>query len=43
MATGKYILAGHSAVECHDLLEWGQWIETADRRVAKTQSPTLCL
>jgi len=32
----KYILDGHKAVECEDLLEWAAWFETADRHVAKT-------
>lgn len=31
----KYILKGHVAVPCHDLLQWGRWFEEADRSVAK--------
>ena len=30
----KYILRGKDAVPCDDLLEWGRWFETADRKVA---------
>lgn len=36
MATEKYILKGHKAVPCKNLMEWAKWIETADRDVAKT-------
>jgi len=32
----NYILKGKTPVECEDILEWGQWIETANRRVAFT-------
>ena len=32
----KAILAGHSVVVCNDILEWGRWLETADRTVADT-------
>lgn len=32
----KYILDGHRAVLCDDLLTWARWLETADRRVART-------
>ena len=32
---GIYILDGHDVVECRDLVEWGKWFETADRKVAK--------
>ncbi len=32
----KYILDGHKAVECNDLLKWAKWFEAADRIVAKT-------
>ena len=31
----KYILVGHKAQQCEDWREWGQWFETADRRVAQ--------
>ena len=31
---GRYKLLGKLAVPCDSLLEWGSWIETADRRVA---------
>ena len=30
---GKYILKGKKVVECHDLLEWAKWFETAERIV----------
>ena len=32
----KFILEGHDPIPCNDLLEWGRWFETADRRVAET-------
>jgi hypothetical protein len=32
----KYILVGQTAVPCDDLLEWGAWLETADRTVGRT-------
>ena len=32
----KYILIGQSPVPCDDPLEWAEWFETADRRVAAT-------
>ena len=32
----KYILKGHTPIICRDLLQWAQWMETADRRVSKT-------
>lgn len=32
---GKYILKGHKAVLCHDLIEWARWFEDgSNRRVA---------
>ena len=31
----KYILKGQEAIPCPDVLKWGQWLETADRTVAK--------
>lgn len=30
----RYILNGHNAEPCEDLLTWAQWFETADRKVA---------
>ena len=36
MSTGKYKLNGHIPVECNNVLEWAQWHENADRKVAKT-------
>jgi len=35
--TDKFILDGQTPVECPDLIEWGQWMQTADRHVAKTK------
>lgn len=35
--TDKYILEGKTPVPCDNLLEWGNWLETADRCVAKTR------
>lgn len=32
-----YKLEGKIAVQCDSLLEWADWLETADRRVAETQ------
>ena len=34
--TDKYTLDGQKPVECPDLMKWGTWMETAERRVAKT-------
>ena len=34
--TGKYILEGHKAIECNDLMVWARWLENADRLVEKT-------
>ena len=31
-----YILQGKLAVPVRDVLEWGRWFETADRKVART-------
>jgi hypothetical protein len=31
----KYILDGHTPVQVFDLMEWANWYQTADRRVAK--------
>ena len=33
--TDKFILDGKTPVESHDLLAWGQWMQDADRVVAK--------
>lgn len=33
----NYILDGKTPVECDDILKWGEWFETADRHVAKTE------
>lgn len=33
----RYILIGQTAVPEPDLLKWGEWFETADRIVAKTE------
>lgn len=33
----KFILVGHEPKEVHDLLEWANWYETAERHVALTQ------
>lgn len=33
----KYILDGHTPVECDDVLTWGRWFETADRHVAQEE------
>lgn len=35
--TIKYILEGKTPKPVDDMLEWGQWFETADRRVAFTK------
>lgn len=34
----KYILEGHAPVPVDDVLVWGRWFESADRRVAATES-----
>lgn len=31
----KFILEGHTPVRCDDLLRWGRWLQTANRRVAE--------
>lgn len=33
----RYILDGHNPVPCPDLMEWGRWMQTADRQVDRTQ------
>ena len=35
--TTKYILEGKSPKPVDDLLEWAEWFETANRRVARTK------
>lgn len=35
--SGHYILDGQTPVPCTDLLEWAEWFEAADRRVAFTR------
>jgi len=35
----KYILEGKEPKPVEDVLEWGRWFETADRRVALTKLP----
>ena len=36
----KYILDGHKAVLCDDdLMKWAKWLETTDRKVARTDIP----
>ena len=36
--TDKYILnENHDPVLCSDLMEWGRWLETADRHVAQDE------
>lgn len=35
MNKGLYILEGRIPVKINSLLEWAQWFETADRRVAQ--------
>ena len=32
----NYILVGKEIKEVHDLMEWAQWFEKADRQVTKT-------
>jgi hypothetical protein len=34
---GQYILDGHNPIPVDDLLQWGQWLETADRVVGKDE------
>ena|SRR3990167_1521634 len=33
----KYILEGKNPVPCDDLMTWGNWFETANRRVDSTE------
>ena len=37
--SGKYILEGKEPKLVEDVLEWGMWLETADRCVAETHLP----
>jgi hypothetical protein len=34
---GRYRLVGHLPVPENDLFVWGQWLETADRQVARSE------
>ncbi len=34
---GHYILIGQTPVPCEDVLEWGRWLQTANRRVRLTR------
>lgn len=34
---GKYILKGKAPILCEDLIEWGKWLQNADRNVKLTQ------
>lgn len=38
MASDKYILEGKTPKQIDDLYAWGKWMETGDRRVAKTNA-----
>ena len=31
--SGRYVLDGHKPVPCHDLMAWGQWLQSAPNRV----------
>lgn len=35
---GTYILNGEMPEPCYKTLEWARWMETADRRVARTET-----
>lgn len=37
MSNDKYILDNRKAVKVKDLITWARWLETADRKVARTQ------
>lgn len=39
MSIGKYILDGHMPILCEDVIEWGRWLENADRHVALDELP----
>ncbi len=34
--SGGWILDGKTAVHCEDIIEWAQWFEKGNRRVAET-------
>lgn len=34
---GRYKLVGHEPIPCPDLMEWAEWFEKAERRVAKDE------
>jgi hypothetical protein len=36
MTNGRYILKGHETVECDDLMEWANYIESETRHVGDT-------
>ena len=35
--TDKYILDGHNAIPCDDILKWTQWLENSERYVANDE------
>ena len=35
----RYVLDGHKAILEKDLMKWVTWLETADRKVRKTELP----
>lgn len=39
MNSGRYILDGHKAVPCDNLMEWAMEFEKMDRTVARTDFP----
>ncbi len=39
--TDRYILNGNEPVPCPDLMEWADWVEKADRKVAQTGGGSL--
>lgn len=38
-----YILDGHEVRKCENVIEWGEWFEKADRKVAKTLIGDVCI
>jgi hypothetical protein len=36
---GRFILQGKEPVECVDLMQWGRWLESGERRVLLTNLP----
>lgn len=38
---GRYILRGREIVPCPDLMEWGSWMEEAERLIALTGNSAL--